>query len=70
MEHEDHAHESETLLDSVIEITFGVEHVVAEFFWNAVFLIIGFAISKAIALRKIHKYIDEKHGVVHEKDGY
>jgi hypothetical protein len=70
MEHEDHAHEGETLFDSILEITFGVEHVVAEFFWNAVFLIIGFGISRAIALRKIHKYIDEKHGVVHEKDGY
>jgi hypothetical protein len=70
MEHGNHANEGETLFESILEITFGVEHVVAEFFWNAVFLIIGFAISRAIALRKIHKYIDEKHGVVHEKDGY
>jgi hypothetical protein len=70
MEHEDHAHEGETLFESILEITFGVEHMFAEFFWNAVFLIIGFGVSRAIALRKIHKYIDEKHGVVHEKDGY
>lgn len=63
-----HEHESETLLSSIIEVTFGLEHMVSEFFWNAVFLLIGFAISRAIALRKIHKYIDDKHGVKH-KDG-
>ena len=67
--HEDHAHEGETLLQTIVEVTFGVEHMFAEFFWNAVFLIVGFAISKAITLRKIHKYIDDKHGVTHE-EGY
>jgi hypothetical protein len=67
---EDHGHEGETLIESILEITFGMEHMVAEFFWNAVFLLVGFAVSKAIALRKIHKYIDDKHGVKHEASDY
>jgi len=67
--HEDHVHAGKTLLDTIIEVTFGLEHMAAEFFWNAVFLIVGFAVSKAVALRKIHKYIDDKHGVTH-KEGY
>lgn len=66
----EHAHENETLLDTIVEVTFGLEHMVSEFFWNAVFLIVGLAVSKAIALRKIHKYIDDKHGVKHQKDEY
>jgi len=68
-DHAGHAHEGETVLDTIIEITFGIEHMAAEFFWNVVFLLVGFVVSKAIALRKIHKYIDEKHGVTHE-EGY
>ncbi len=64
----DHAHES--IFDTILEVTFGLEHMVAEFFWNAVFLIVGYAVSRAIALRKIHKYIDDKHGVTHQKDEY
>jgi hypothetical protein len=56
--------------DSILEVVFGLDHVIAEFFWNAVFLLVGFAVSKAIALRKIHKYIDDKHGVTHQKDEY
>ena len=67
---DEHAHGGESLLDTIIEITFGIEHMAAEFFWNAVFLLTGFAVSKAIALRKIHKYIDDKHGVTHQKDEY
>jgi hypothetical protein len=67
MEHEEHGHEGETLFDTIMEITFGLEHMVSEFFWNAVFLIVGFAVSKAVALRKIHKYIDDKHGVEHDE---
>jgi phage tail tube protein FII len=71
--HDEHGHNEDTheggLLNTIIEITFGIEHMAAEFFWNAVFLLVGFAVSKAIALRKIHKYIDEKHGVTH-KEGY
>jgi hypothetical protein len=70
MEHHDHKEHEHSGLDGLWEVMFGFEHVVAEFFWNAVFLLIGFAVSRAIALRKIHKYIDEKHGVTHEKSGY
>lgn len=65
-----HDHEHESVLDTIVEVTFGLEHMVSEFFWNAVFLIVGYAVSKAIALRKIHKYIDDKHGVTHQKDEY
>ncbi len=56
--------------DELLEVMFGLDHVIAEFFWNAVFLGVGFAVSRARALRKIHKYIDDKHGVTHQKDGY
>jgi hypothetical protein len=66
----EHAHEGETLFDTIIEVTFGLEHMVSEFFWNAVFLLVGFAFSKAIALRRIHKYIDDKHGVTHAEKEY
>lgn len=65
-----HDHGTESLFQTILEVTFGVEHMAAEFFWNAVFLLVGFAVSKAVALRKIHKYIDDKHGVTHEKEGY
>lgn len=51
----------------LLEIVFGLEHVIAEFFWNAVFALAVFAISKARALRKIHKYIDDRHEVTHDK---
>lgn len=64
------SHAGESLFDTIIEVTFGVEHMVSEFFWNAVFLLAGFAISRAVAWRKIHKYIDDKHGVTHEKESY
>jgi len=66
----EHEHEGESLFDTIIEITFGIEHMVSEFFWNAVFVLVGFAISKAVALRKIHKYIDDKHGVKHQESEY
>ena len=66
---DEHAH-GEFSIDGLLEVMFGLDHVIAEFFWNAVFLLVGYAVSKAIALRKIHKYIDDKHGVTHQKDGY
>ena len=66
--HEEHEH-GESLLEGILEITFGVEHVVAEFFWNAVFVIVTFALTRSIALSRAHKYIDDKHGVEHE-EGY
>ncbi len=65
----EHAH-GEFSIDSLLEVMFGLDHVIAEFFWNAVFVLLGFAVSKAVALRKIHKYIDDKHGVTHQKDEY
>lgn len=68
--HDEHAHDGGDILSSIVEVTFGFEHVVSEFFWNAVFLFVGYAVSKAIALRKIHKYIDDKHGVTHEDKEY
>lgn len=66
----EHAHEGEALTQTIFEVTFGLEHMVSEFFWNAVFVLVGFAVSKAVALRKIHKYIDDKHGVEHQKGEY
>lgn len=81
-EHEEHGHqEVEELvyttdihdhgggLDSLLDVMFGFEHVVAEFFWNAVFILATFVFTKALAFRKVHKYIDAKHGVTHE-EGY
>jgi hypothetical protein len=65
MEHE----YGESIIEGIIEITFGLEHIVAEFFWNAVFIIATFVLTKGIAMRKAHKYIDNKHGVSHE-EGY
>lgn len=56
--------------EHLLEVVFGLDHIIAEFFWNGIFIIIGIAISKARALRKIHKYIDDKHGVNHQKDEY
>lgn len=65
----DHEHSGPDL-DSLLEVVFGLEHVVAEFFWNAVFILATFLITKAVALRKIHKYVDDKHGVKHKKEDY
>lgn len=56
--------------DELLEVVFGLDHVIAEFFWNAVFILVGIGISKARALRKIHKYIDDKHGVKHPESEY
>jgi len=32
----EHEHEGETLLETIMEVTFGLEHMVSEFFWNAI----------------------------------
>jgi hypothetical protein len=66
----DHSGHDHSGLDGLWEVMFGFEHVIAEFFWNAVFILATFLITKAVAFRKVHKYIDEKHGVKHEKNGY
>lgn len=65
--HDEHAHSG---MDGLLEVMFGFEHVVSEFFWNAVFILATLLFTKAVALRKIHKYVDDKHGVEHEKSGY
>lgn len=64
-----HGHEHSGI-DGLLEVMFGFEHVVAEFFWNGVFILTTFLITKAFALRKIHKYVDDKHGVKHKKEEY
>jgi hypothetical protein len=51
-------------------VIFSPEHVVAELFWNGIFFAGGFVVSRFRAYKKIHKYIDDKHGVKHEKDEY
>ena len=63
----EHGHEGESLFDTIIEITFGLEHMFAEFFWNAIFALAVYGFAKARTLRKIHKYVDSKHGVEHEE---
>lgn len=54
---------------NLFEVVFGLEHIIAEFFWNGVFVLATYLFAKARTLRKVHKYIDEKHGVTHE-EGY
>lgn len=53
--------------DELLEVVFGLEHIIAEFFWNAVFAIAIFALSKSQILSKIHKYIDDRHDVKHDQ---
>lgn len=65
----EHAHDHSGI-DGLLEVMFGFEHVVAEIFWNTVWLGAAFVIGRVIAFRKVHKYIDDKHGVEHEKNGY
>lgn len=56
--------------EDIFSVVFGIDHIIAEVFWNGIFALAVFFISKARAKRSLHKYIDEKHGVTHEKDGY
>ena len=51
----------------LFEVVFGLDHIIAEFFWNAVFALAVYGVTKARTLRKIHKYVDSKHGVEHEE---
>lgn len=53
----------------IIDVVFGLDHIIAEFFWNGVFLLATYAFAKARTLKKVHKYIDERHGVSHD-EGY
>jgi hypothetical protein len=50
-----------------MEVMFGMEHVISELFWNMVFAIAIFALSKSRVLKKIHRYIDDRHEVSHDK---
>ena len=65
--HEGHDHSG---LEGLLEVMFGFEHVVAEFFWNTVWLGAAFAVGRLVAFSRVHKYIDDKHGVSHKKDQY
>jgi hypothetical protein len=53
--------------EGLLDVVFGLDHIIAEFFWNAVFAIVVFALSKSKILSKIHKYIDDRHNVKHDK---
>jgi hypothetical protein len=61
---------SEDFMSELMEVMFGGAHVISEIFWNVVFALALFGFSKAVALRKVHKYIDDKHGVKHKKGEY
>ena len=50
-------------------VAFDLAHMLAEFFWNIVFIVSTYLITKARTLRNAHKYIDAKHGINHE-EGY
>lgn len=63
----EHEHDSHSLWETITEVTFGLEHMIAEFFWNFVFALAVYGFAKARTLRKIHKYVDSKHGVEHEE---
>ena len=53
----------------ILDVVFGIDHVIAEFFWNGIFVLATFLLTKGVALRKAHRYIDQKHGVEHD-EGY
>ena len=63
----EHEHDSHSLWETITEVTFGLEHMIAELFWNVVFALAVYGFAKARTLRKIHKYVDSKHGVEHEE---
>lgn len=53
--------------NNLFDVVFGIDHMIAEFFWNAIFALAVYFFSKARALRKIHKYVDDKHDIKHEE---
>jgi hypothetical protein len=58
-----------------IDILTDPNHIMAELVWNFVFdvivITVGYGIIiKKIILPRIHKYIDDKHGVKHQKGEY
>ena len=56
--------------EDILGVVFGIDHIIAEFFWNGIFAVVVFLFSKAKAKRSLHKYIDQKHGVTHQEDEY
>jgi hypothetical protein len=56
--------------ENILDVVFGIDHIIAEFFWNAVFAVVIFVVSKAKAKRSLHKYIDNKHGIKHDNGEY
>jgi hypothetical protein len=56
--------------EELLEVMFGPAHVASELFWGLVEFGVAFLIGRFVAFRKVHKYIDDKHGVKHQKDGY
>ncbi len=70
LHNEDHSSHSHEGLDGLWEVMFGWEHVLAEVFWNTVWLGAAFAIGRLVTFRRVHKYIDDRHGVKHNKENY
>jgi hypothetical protein len=66
----DHSGHEHSGLEGLMEIMFGWEHVLAEVFWNSVWLGAAFAVGRVVTFRRVHKYIDDKHGVSHSKKEY
>ena len=55
------------MINDILDVTFSIDHMIAELFWNAIFALAVYGFTKARTLRKIHKYVDSKHGVEHEE---
>ena len=56
--------------EDIWSIIFEPAHIAAEIFWNGLFFGVGYLASRIRSFKKIHKYIDDKHGVTHEKGEY
>lgn len=54
-------------MENIFSVVFGIDHIIAEFFWNAVFAGIVFLASRAKILSRVHKYIDDRHEIKHDK---
>lgn len=58
------------IFDEFLHVAFDTAHMLAEFFWNGVFVLITYIVTKTRTLRNAHKYIDAKHGITHDKKDY
>lgn len=65
-----HDEHGDDFIQELLDVMFGGAHVISEIFWNLIFAIVIFGVSKARTFRKVHKYIDDKHGISHEDGGY